>query len=244
MKKSLLFSFGILLAAGMIAGWAKPSDRRSDAETLLSESKSLFQGERKVTVRFCSFDEGAKTGGELLAQGQKVSEALGIPAAQSVEEKDGIPVYRTAGETAADASGTVSLLLTGSHDGASGYLIVKLETVSETQNMPVQWQRQTAQRLEKLGVRGTWNVMVQGGAAGAGDQPERFMKAAGAAFRAQKLETYSDEGTLSVSFATGMLKDHIRSGAHDVNLQAALHRDSITGQWRLTIGTPIITSEY
>jgi hypothetical protein len=80
--------------------------------------------------------------------------------------------------------------------------------------------------------------------AGEGLSPESALAAVAQPFLAQPREAYEDAGTYSVSYTSKALAQTVRSGRHNISLQAALHRDSESGSWRLTLGAPIITSEY
>ncbi|SDO99449.1 TATA-box binding [Paenibacillus sp. yr247] len=64
------------------------------------------------------------------------------------------------------------------------------------------------------------------------------------ALKGAVVESYGDVNTLSSSLASSEFKSSIMSGNQKVNLQNALHQEFITGLWRLTVGTPIITMEY
>ena len=58
------------------------------------------------------------------------------------------------------------------------------------------------------------------------------------------LERYTDTNTESIAISSSQIHASAISGKHRLNLQAAIHRDTVSGEWRLTLGTPVITSEY
>jgi hypothetical protein len=57
-------------------------------------------------------------------------------------------------------------------------------------------------------------------------------------------EIYQEDHTVSVSLLTKKMHTAVQSGSHKVNLQMALHQNSITKVWRFTMGSPLITMEY
>lgn len=249
---------GLLLAAGLLAGWLRPAygdaapaaagaqagSAAADTAALLERAAASFAAPPAVTLRFCSVDLGAAAAER--AAGEAAAQQLGLRASEAAA---GDAAYRAEGAAARGAR--VTLLLAGSSDGASSFMIVKLEAQGPIeQGALLDWQRDVERRLASLGVRGAWNAMLQGplaASAAPGDgvkSPEAALAAAARPFRAQPREAYEDAGTYSVSYETTTLAQTLRSGSHDISLQAALHRDSENGGWRLTLGAPLITTEY
>lgn len=258
-RKEMAWAAGLLLAAGLLAGWLRPADRAAtptaagvagsaaaDTAALLERAAASFAAPPAVTLRFCSVDLGAAAAAR--AAGEAAAQRLGLRAAPAAASGDA--AYRAEGTAAGGAR--VTLLLAGSSDGASSFMIVKLEAQGPIEREALlDWQRDAERRLASLGVRGAWNAMLQGPLAskaapggGTAVSPEAALAAAAQPFRAQAREAYEDSGTYSVSYETKSLAQTIRSGRHDIGLQAALHRDSQSGAWRLTLGAPLITTEY
>ncbi|MCF6138882.1 YwmB family TATA-box binding protein [Pseudalkalibacillus berkeleyi] len=63
-------------------------------------------------------------------------------------------------------------------------------------------------------------------------------------FDATIIESLNEETFLSLSAYTDEWKHSIRTKQHDMNLQIGLRNDGIGGKTTITIGTPIITTEY
>ncbi|MFF2481757.1 YwmB family TATA-box binding protein [Paenibacillus sp. NPDC058071] len=62
---------------------------------------------------------------------------------------------------------------------------------------------------------------------------------------ASKVDRYDDGGTVSTTYYTEKLYVSVEAGkGKKANLQAAVHRDSETGQLRLIAGVPLITGDY
>jgi hypothetical protein len=251
----------LLLAAGLWSGWLLPdrraaaaqaqaapaaADAAADTAALFSGARASFAGVPAVTLRFCSVDLGPAAAAR--AAGQKAAQQLGLRAAAAASDDDA--AYRAEGDAALGAAagaaplGRAALVLAGSGDGTSSFLIVKLDASRLAEPAALlAWQRDAAQRLAALGLHGAWNAMLQGEPA-SGRGPQASLAAIAASFRADALESYEDGGTYSVSYGTKQLRRTVQSGSHQIALQAALHRDTTSGAWRLTVGTPIITSEY
>lgn len=95
-------------------------------------------------------------------------------------------------------------------------------------------QQAGADYTEGLSVRGTTEHK---------DAVERLARAA----NAKKIDRYDDGGTVSASFYTeGLyLSTPLENGSKKrVNLQSAVHRDTVTGEQNLIIGVPLITGDY
>ncbi|MFC0211697.1 YwmB family TATA-box binding protein [Paenibacillus chartarius] len=268
-----LLAAGLLAAGLLLSGWLQPdawtaarvsaqaavgaaapgnpaqgrADAAADTAALLAGAREAFAGAPAVTLRYCSVDLGpaaaARPAGEAAAQ------RLGLRAAAAAP--DGA-AFRAEGEAALgmeDApagAGRVSLLLAGSADGDSSFLIVKLESPAGSPlaaDALLEWQRSASRSLAELGFAGAWNAALQGRLAESGE-PDAALAAIAGSFRAKPLESYRDGGTYSVAYGTKLLHRTVRSGSHDIALQAALHQNTTNGEWRLTLGTPLITSEY
>ncbi|CAG7650546.1 hypothetical protein PAESOLCIP111_06104 [Paenibacillus solanacearum] len=257
MRTSWTRTAGILVLLGIIGLWllqaghgmAEPgAGAASDTVKLLQTAAQSMSAQTPVRLvlkktgpyRPYANDE------ELLRFGQEWSRALGMPALDALTEQQGERVYR---QERLMAEGCVQSLLLTSRGEGSSYAIVKTECAavqsaeltSKAAFLQDALERQTA----KLRFGGIWNVMAQGLLA------EQSAEGAQEAFRtiqgqlaAKAVERYEDAGTVSVSYTSDVLSQSVDSGAHRIHLQAAIHRDSLTKAWRLTIGTPVITTEY
>lgn len=79
------------------------------------------------------------------------------------------------------------------------------------------------------------------GAAEAGRAVDRIAQAAGA----KETERYEDGGTTSVAYYTDKLSvSPVTAGAGSVNLQLAARYDSLSRNWQIAGGVPLITGDY
>ncbi len=100
-------------------------------------------------------------------------------------------------------------------------------------------------KLQALGFASGWNINVQGDARIADDPVKELRELAFAELRAKPVgETYEDARTHSATYDSPMLRHKLKSGSRFINLQTALHRDSIDNHWRVTLGSPIIAIEF
>ncbi|CAG7649010.1 YwmB family TATA-box binding protein [Paenibacillus allorhizosphaerae] len=183
---------------------------------------------------------------ELLRLGQEWSRALQMPVLDALLEQQGEPVYRQERQT---AEGCVQTLLLTALGAGQSYAIVKTECsevpAAELSAKAVAMQDAMERQMEKLHFEGVWNVIAQGmlkTQSSEGAQ-EAFRNIQGQ-LEAKAVERYEDAGTVSISYTSDVLQQSVDSGEHRIHLQAAIHRDSLTKAWRLTIGTPVITTEY
>jgi hypothetical protein len=231
-------------AQGMLANGAL-----EDTRALAAQGAAYFQAEAPVRTVVKVSGPYREASGEqgLLAQGQELSKALGMPVSEQLHKQQGEAVYRQVRETAEGC--TESLLLTGLEEGHS-FLIVKKECTAPAGQLLTQvpaWQEAMERALSGPPAwTGVWNVMLQGELSGAYAQQEseQVLRGIAAGLSAVEAERYEDRGTVSVSYTSKVLKQSVKSGAHDIHLQAGLHKDSKDGSRRLTIGTPVITTEY
>lgn len=89
-----------------------------------------------------------------------------------------------------------------------------------------------------------WFVNVQGALA-APDLADVWVRIEKAA-DAKLLDAYADAaaGTYSFSYSSPRFGMTVGEGAGAIGLQAAAHRDTETGIWRVTLGTPAVLLEY
>ncbi|WP_187355523.1 YwmB family TATA-box binding protein [Paenibacillus tengchongensis] len=174
-----------------------------------------------------------------------LAQRLGLGPVQ-VGEEDGHTVYRAS--AAAAAAGKAAMFWSELGDGTS-YVIVTHETADWRQDGGFQAAAEAAGlALQAAGVAAEWNASLQGEAAEQG-APEAALAGAESALaqafgEAQAEEAYADGATASRSYSVPGLERFVKSGGHDIALQAAVHQDSQDGANRLTIGLPLITIEY
>jgi len=116
---------------------------------------------------------------------------------------------------------------------------------SEVQTTQATFVRQ----LHELGLTYNWNGTVQGEKKrqekGSAQQTvEQLQQEIAKAIKLASMENYTDVGTYSASYSAPELGQGIVSGTHALHLQVAVHQISGTDQERVSIGLPLITTEY
>jgi hypothetical protein len=250
MQKFWLLSMIWISITGIVFGWVRHVDARGEQEAmrLVNTVKPYMMNENQITFKYTGY-YGACDGVDqhMLQVGKKLSQAFGIPQAEKLSESNSHSIYSAKAEVVPGAVGTVTV---ASPQGQpSCYIILRLDASHETEQTElIKWQDQAGEQLKKIGIHGQWNVMVQGYV---GEQEQSHQKSSEElvndlvqAFKGNIVESYRDQNTISMSLATDEFQSYIKSGNKTVNLQVALHQESTTGMWRLTVGTPIITMEY
>ncbi|GFZ96287.1 hypothetical protein GCM10008018_48290 [Paenibacillus marchantiophytorum] len=250
MQKIWLISFLCLSIAGLIFGWVRQADAHGEQETLqlLNTVRPYMTSENQITFKYTGY-YGACGGldQKMLEVGKELSQKLGLPQTAVLGESNDHPIYTAAKEVVSGAEATITV---ASPSGQAGcYTVLRLDASPQSeQSELIKWQDQADEQLKKLGIQGQWNVMVQGYAveqdsAGLMDSDELVNRMV-RAFKGNIVERYEDQNTVSMSLASEEFQTSIQSGNNKVNLQIALHQESTSGLWRLTVGTPIITMEY
>jgi len=255
MKKALIFGMLIGLAIICMAALRvqaksllSPAEEATYADTrLLLQASAEALGPAasvQLTLKKSGPSAPAADDAELLELGRSWSERLGMEPAASLTDQQGHAVYRQQAET----QGCVQTLLLTALSVDSTYLIVRTECeafpVQDTERA-VSLQQRVDAGGQTAGWGGAWNVIVQGGL------QERTEDGALAALEktlhrldAGEVERYEDRGTISRSYRSGRLNGYVLSGTEKLHVQAALRCDSTDGDWRLTIGAPVVTTEY
>ncbi|MGO4500145.1 YwmB family TATA-box binding protein [Paenibacillus sp. 2RAB27] len=235
---------------GLFFGWIRHVDAQAeqDAQLLLSVAKPYMQSNEHITFKYTGYFgtcDGVDV--KVMDAGERLSNKLGLQshtANESISLKSGI--YTVKSQVAGSA---VLTLTVASPVGQSAcYAVVRLDAPgSADQSQLLKWQEQMTAQLIEQGIQGMWNVMIQGNAAEAisiSNDPKEFLAELVQAYKGKVVERYEDGTTFSASVVSSEFEASIRSGSQKVNVQIALHQDTTSGLWRLTIGTPIITMEY
>ncbi|NQX69799.1 YwmB family TATA-box binding protein [Paenibacillus alba] len=250
MQKMWLVSVIWISLAGIICGWVRHADAQGEQEALylLDTVKPYMISDNQITFKYTGY-YGSCGGVEqnMLAVGKTLSQAFGMPETDVLSESNSHSIYKAKAEAAPGAVSTVTI---ASPQGqASCYVVLRLNASQETNQADlVNWQAQADKQMKRLGITGTWNTMVQGYVSEQ-EQSRQISSAELAnqiaqAYKGKIVESYTDQNTISLSLASREFQSSVKSGDQTVNLQVALHQESTTGQWRLTVGTPIITMEY
>ncbi len=255
----MLLATGLCVAALLLLAGFRSGEAAGTPETGASGSAALGQPLRQLAAAgAAAMEAGApqrlvlKWQGTYSGPGAVAREAaaalaqrLGLGPVQAGDE-DGHVAYRASAE--AEAAGKASLFWSELGNGTS-YVIVTLETPD--------WQADggfeaaaeaTGRALQAAGVAAEWNASLQGTAAAQGTPGAALGRIesvlAGVFTAPQAEEAYTDESTASRSYRVPGMERFVKSGGHDIALQAAVHRDSRDGANRLTLGLPLITVEY
>ncbi|OBZ09565.1 hypothetical protein A8L34_19970 [Bacillus sp. FJAT-27264] len=175
----------------------------------------------------------------------ELAEDLGLNIPTAVEEH-GHLIYRATSSLTEDTS--ISLFWSELGEGHS-YVIATLESADLANSGD--WQDQAIQMgrlMLKSGIDAKWNASLQG-TANEQAQPKEALLMAEKNFATQipglaEAESYEDEATYSRSYTVPGLERFVVSGSHNLGMQAAVHRDGINNENRITIGFPLITIEY
>ncbi|GAA3409499.1 YwmB family TATA-box binding protein [Paenibacillus hodogayensis] len=241
----------LLLGAIVLSGWTAYTGANraaqgaiTDAETMLQAAASIYTAPYSIVLQHSGPFRTAKDDAAFARLGEDVSQQFGLPAAKPMHDPNGHRVYSASGQPAVGADGKLEIGLSGWEDGATN-LIVRWDAPAGTgKDKLLAWAGDTVARLEQLGVKAQWMVTLRGGAGALSDEGLKALKTRIAdVYKAQPVESYSDSGSEIVSYASKLLHPGVRSGSGRVNLQVALHRDSIYGTYKLTVATPLIVSE-
>ena len=247
MRYITLVLLAFLIISASLVSW-KHSEAKyntNDTSTLLELSKPLLQGDYSIQIKWSAEGAGYSSLTSLMDYSNGLSQKLGIQPSEHFEYVNELPVLRSMNLL---ANGTqLKSMLVGSKDQkTTTWIIELLPTSLLTVEQIAQAQLMLEQKLIFLGFKGSWNTMVQGALIDdkIGEHPEKYINRISDKVAGSEQETYQDEHTISVSFLSPQLKTAVQSGNHKVNLQVALHQNSITKTWRLTLGAPLITIEY
>ncbi|CAN7224507.1 YwmB family TATA-box binding protein [Paenibacillus sp. LjRoot153] len=234
---------------GLFFGWIRHVDAKAeqDAQLLLNVAKPYMQSNEQITFKYTGyFGTCDGVDAKVMGAGERLSQKFGFQSYtnEPISLKNGI--YTIKSEV---AGSTVATLTIASPVGQSAcYAVLRLDASgSADQAWLLKWQEQMTAQLNEQGIQGMWNVMIQGTAAedfSLTNDPKEFLAELVKAYEGNVVERYEDGTTFSASLVSSEFEASIRSGNQKVNVQIALHLDTTSGLWRLTIGTPIITMEY
>jgi hypothetical protein len=247
MRYITLLLLTILIIPTTFISWKHSAAKEltNDTQTILEQSKSILQGDYSLNVRWS--DKGAGYASLIAFQAyfNEISQKLGIQPSGNIDYVNGLPVLHGSSQLAEGAQ--LQSILAGSKDQKISTWILKLNAAPPmTMEQMVQAQQALKHKLANLGFKGSWNTMVQGSLTnvGIGDHPEAFIHSISESMQGYKQEIYQEDQTVSVSLLSEKMHTSVQSGNHKVNLQIALHQNSITKVWRFTMGSPLITMEY
>lgn len=247
MRYILLVLLALLIIPASLASW-KHSEAKSitnDTATLLKLSKPLLGEEYSVQIKWSAEGAGYTSLTGLKNLNKQLSQKLGIQSGEHFEYVNDLPVLRSLSLLADGAQ--IQSMFVGSKDQKTTIWIIELLPAPRMMiDQIVQAQSTLEQKLVSLGFKGSWNIMVQGALIDdkIGEHPQNSINKIKDEIAGSEQEIYQEANTVSISFLSPHLKTAVQSGNHKVNLQVALHQNSITKSWRLTLGAPLITIEY
>lgn len=245
---------------------AEAASSRTQLRQLLAASEGLIQGSRQATVKW----QGEwHTMLSLEEAGERLADRLGL-ADRYTEKMHGNQVFYAEGASGrAEDIIHGKLALTLQEEG-SYYVILRLEnrTDESLQRLPEAGES-WGEALLREGVRAKWNAALQGEAAGVVSAPEwpdswqddtagageanpvpalaAFAKLESRMKEQLKLraeESFADERTVSRSYAAEDLPIKARSAGQEISLQLALHWNTESERYDVSIGSPLLTVEY
>jgi acetolactate synthase small subunit len=239
---------GIAISA-LVLGWARQAAATADGniQRLLEVTAPYMQQNRELTIKYTGNYGNCDHSDQLLLAGQNLSKALDFPLSAELDDANHHPIYSI--EKNVGNLSKASLQVIKLENSSSCYLVIRLVSSGEDDfSQANQWQKEMERQLTKLKINGQWNFMAKGIVASKDVQSEdstrAIMNSILHTVDGKVVESYTDQGTLSLSLSAKQFKNFIKSGEHTINLQAALHRNSLTGEMRLTVATPVITAEY
>jgi hypothetical protein len=247
MRYICLFLLAILIIPFTLISWkhSEAKELPNDTQTILEVSKSFLQGDYSLNVKWSNEGAGYASLIAFQAYFHELSQKLGIQPSGDIDNVNGLPVLRGSSQLTDGAQ--LQSMLAGSKDQKTSIWILKLNAAPPmTMEQMVQAQQYLEHKLADLGFKGSWNIMVQGSLidVGSGDHPEVLIHKISDKMQGYEQEVYQEDQTISISLLSKKMHTSVKSGNHKVNLQIALHQNSITKVWRFTMGSPLITMEY
>jgi hypothetical protein len=248
-KKSIIYLFILFVFAALQGAVFIQADAKSDVHTLIDSTHTWVESET-VLVSYQDFYKTYVDEQELAKNGRQLEAAFGFPAAGSLlHSPEKRPVYRTV----VNRKGIlISLNLTAIEEHNTQYLVITLESTETEPDSELfdkrawlEQQKSIEKKLRAMGISDEGQTTIEGVLpASFQHHPAAWQSSLIDALELNELESYQDHRTLSVSYYSPQLSNHIISGTKKMNLQIALSHDSHENQWRVTIGSPIITVEY
>jgi hypothetical protein len=237
----------VLIIPTTFISWkhSEAKELSNDTQTILEVIKPYLQGDYSLNAKWFAEGPGYASLTAFQAYFDEVNQKLILQPSGDIDYVNGLPVLRGSSQLAEGAE--LQSMLVGSKDQQTSMWILKVNA-APPMNMEqiVQAQQVLSDKLAEMGFSGSWNTMVQGSLIdlGMGISPETFIHKVNDQMQGNEQEIYQDDQTVSVSIFSKRMHAAVQSGDHKVNLQMALHQNSITKVWRFTIGSPLITIEY
>lgn len=230
------------------------SEPSSETELLWYAASDMMEEMPEMTLTYGSALTGTRTEQEFQQLGDQLAGQFGITQS-SILEESGRTLFK--GETNLPG-GTPLMLRLAELDSGDAYMFISLTFLSETDPSLIQETQQLVEnKLSSLGLSPERRMMLRGEITPEilGDIPrkngsldqykaESVLSRVAASLSATRLESYKDDQSRNVTLYSPHIKTRIQSGDNVVNVQAAVHQHSETGNWTLTLATPVITSDF
>ncbi|MEB3102317.1 YwmB family TATA-box binding protein [Ferviditalea candida] len=249
LRKNKGMAILVLFIIMILCGWnsySSTAEQASDAQKLWSFSRQELDGPVGVVMQAGTVFKSFTDSSEFLELGKRTSDLLGLPSG-TVQLQEGTHLRYEAVLRSQDGI-TATLIILGMKEGGPTYLFVKVQgrEVSSLDPLETLRDRLTA-GLRALDLHPQWNTTIQGvlKAKDGGEAAVRKLwNRLGQKLQASKVESYEDARTSSISYYTPQMKESVRTGSRPMNLQAAVHRVTETNNLRVTLGVPVIVTEY
>ncbi|GIP34134.1 YwmB family TATA-box binding protein [Paenibacillus sp. J2TS4] len=206
------------------------------ADTLYDEAKLVIYQEQP----YLAFEDIS----HFESLGRDLARQLELPAGHLKQSSDGRPSYDT---RAPGYGGMVLMRLAALDDGQTSYLTIRWEGSLEEARLAQEWQERVTHAQPGEDHKAGWRINIQGGMNSTWKEladKEAVIEYIQEELKASRVDRYEDSGSLSVSLTSPLLQEYVLSGSDPIHAQAAVHRVTETGAWRLTLGSPMITTEY
>lgn len=242
----------LLLGAVLLSGWVAytgstrtSSTTVSDTETMLQAADNLYASSSyAVVLQHSGPYRNAPDDASFARLGDAVAREFGLTAAKPAADVNGHRIYSTSGQPQSAAGGRLEVALSGWADGATNVTVRWDAPEGAERDKLLSWADEAAERMKRVGVEAKWMVTVRGNIGALSPEAVKSLKEKiRAVYKAVPVESYIDSGSEIVSYSSALLESGVRTGTGKVNLQAALHRDSIYGTYKLTVAAPMIASE-
>lgn len=237
----------VLTLEAAAQGWTLRPHSDGDLQRLLPLAESVIISDKKVIIKHTSAYLPYKDERDFAQTAQNISTTFKLTAPLNPIRKQNVLLYRFTLKDTATTQAT--LLWIGFPDGSTQLSLTAETLQSDGINSLHDLQQQWNTQLQTLGIQSNWNVMIQGNidADTSSQQPglsPSLQLHITDSLHAQELARYQDANSLSISYHSTIVEESAADTQQKMNLQVAVHRDSITGQQRITIATPAISIAY
>lgn len=222
------------------AAVSEGNDTEASLHNMLTISEKLSGEPEKLTVKWQGDWLTLKEHPEMKVN--ELAAQLGLPNV-SILMENGHTVYRSV-----KRNGTFEVRLNViEKETGRWYAVVQLDGTENHMDELQQLHKLCAQRLSAEGIQTTWNAAIRYSVrthASVEQLLRTNAKRLGSDMEMYAKESYTDSMTQAISYAVPALPLSVRSDDHNIHMQLAVHQDEAEGNMRITVGFPVITTEY